>query len=74
MQSQRHGALVVLALPIRCMLNMTNEVLLQQALEALEAMQTEFRMLDLPYGSKAYAQANSVRLDIRARLNKINQK
>ena len=71
MQSQKHGALVVLAWPTRCMLNMTNEVLLQQALEALEAMQAEFRMLDLPYGSKAYTQANSVRLDIWARLRQI---
>ena len=42
---------------------MTRE-LLKQAFDALEAMKEEFRALDLPYGSKAYALANEVTHDI----------
>jgi len=40
----------------------------QAALEALEAMKAEFRALDLPYGSKAYAQGNAASNDLRAAL------
>lgn len=40
--------------------------LLKQADEALDAMMAEFRALDLPYGSKAYALAKDARLDIHA--------
>lgn len=32
---------------------------MKQALEALEEMKAEFRALDLPYGSQAYAKANN---------------
>lgn len=38
------------------------------ALEALDAMMAEFRALDLPYGSKAYALAKDARLDLRTAL------
>lgn len=40
----------------------------QQALDALEAMMAEFKALDLPYGSKAYALAKDARLDLHAAL------
>lgn len=39
-------------------------LLLQKAFSALEAMITEFRALDLPYGSKAYSQAVGVRNEL----------
>lgn len=42
--------------------------LLQQALDALESMKQEFRGYDLPYGSKAYAQANEAAHVLRAAL------
>lgn len=42
----------------------------EQALDALEAMMAEFKALDLPYGSKAYALAKDARLDLRAALAK----
>jgi hypothetical protein len=41
---------------------------LEQALEALEAMKAEFRALDLPYGSKAYAAGNQAAHGLRAAL------
>jgi hypothetical protein len=41
---------------------------LQKALEALEAMKAEFRALDLPYGSKAYAAGNQAAHGLRAAL------
>lgn len=36
----------------------------KRAHEAISAMQAEFRGYDLPYGSKAYALANEVRLEL----------
>lgn len=42
--------------------------LIHEALQALEAMKAEFRALDLPCGSKAYAQANEVSYRLRAAL------
>lgn len=45
----------------------TTEELLQQATNALEAMAAEFRALDLPYGSKAYAQATDLLNQLRSR-------
>jgi len=41
---------------------------LEKALEALEAMKAEFRALDLPYGSKAYAAGNQAAHGLRAAL------
>ena len=40
----------------------------EQALEALEALKTEFRALDLPYGSKAYAKGNEASHALRTAL------
>ena len=40
----------------------------EQALEALEEMKSEFRALDLPYGSAAYAKANRSSNALRAAL------
>lgn len=37
----------------------------RKAREAIQAMQTEFRALDLPYGSQAYNQANDVNHELR---------
>ncbi len=42
--------------------------LLKQALDALEAMKAEFRALDLPYGSKAYALGNEATHALEERL------
>ena len=42
-----------------------DRAVVEQALEALDAMMAEFRSLDLPYGSKAYALAKDARLDLR---------
>ena len=44
------------------------KALLQQSLDALEAMKAEFRGHDLPYGSKAYTQANEASHALRAEL------
>lgn len=44
---------------------MNNLSIMQQALEAIEAMKAEFRALDLPYGSKAYTQANDASHSLR---------
>jgi hypothetical protein len=38
---------------------MPQDDIIKMALEALKAMRDEFRALDLPYGSKAYAQATA---------------
>lgn len=46
---------------------------LEQALEALEAMKAEFRALDLPYGSKAYAAGNQAAHGLRAALTQQEQ-
>ncbi len=45
-----------------------DRAVLEQALEALEAMKAEFRALDLPYGSKAYAAGNQAAHALRAAL------
>lgn len=45
-----------------------DRAVLEQALEALEAMKAEFRALDLPYGSKAYAAGNQAAHGLRAAL------
>ena len=45
----------------------------EMALDALEAMMAEFKALDLPYGSKAYALAKDARLDLRAALAELEQ-
>lgn len=37
----------------------------RRAREAIQAMQAEFRALDLPYGSNAYAQANEINHELR---------
>lgn len=46
----------------------TDVALLRQSLEALEAMKAEFRALDLPYGSKAYALGNEATHALKERL------
>jgi hypothetical protein len=49
-------------------MNDQERAVMQKALEALEAMKAEFRALDLPYGSKAYAAGNQAAHGLRAAL------
>lgn len=43
----------------------TDLQILKRSLEAIEALKAEYRALDLPYGSKAYAQANDVSHELK---------
>ena len=49
-------------------MNDQERAVMQKALEALDAMKAEFRALDLPYGSKAYAAGNQAAHGLRAAL------